>query len=157
MSVSLPIVFFNFDPACPSAAASNPTPLEGDRPLCISGWNVGAATLQATGAAFQRGHFAIGSIYSTATGSSAMIAKDDPIVNKALAGILAIETSQKFSVAPQKVRRTEVLTFLGGDSSRGKEALQVLKRLGYARFVLFGCVELTRAGRLAALRIVSGI
>lgn len=80
------------------------------------------------------------------------LSMDDPVVKDALVGILMIETSQKFSRAPEKVRRSQLLATLNVEKAKGEEALQALKSLGYARFVLFGCVELTTSGRLAALQ-----
>ena len=81
---------------------------------------------------------------------------DDALAREALVTILLIETSQKFSAAPEKVRRSKVIEELGGDSRRAEAALDTLKQLKCVRFVLFGCVELTTAGRLTALQLSRG-
>jgi Mn-dependent DtxR family transcriptional regulator len=78
---------------------------------------------------------------------------DDPLAKEALVNILLIETSQKFSAAPEKVRRSQVIEELGGERSKAEGALETLKRLKCVRFVLFGCVELTTSGRLTALQL----
>ena len=78
---------------------------------------------------------------------------DDQLAKEALVTILLIETSQKFSAVPEKVRRGQVIKELGGERQKAEEALETLKRLKCVRFVLFGCVELTTSGRLTALQL----
>jgi len=50
-------------------------------------------------------------------------------ITKALVCILNIETLQKSSAVPEKVRRSEVLKEPAGDHSKAGEALNTLKRL----------------------------